>query len=305
MAKESEQGNLTHNKKTAKSAAANNSFDKDIAQYWLSALIDSADDAIISKTLEGIITSWNKAATRIFGYSATEAIGKPILILLPPDRRSEEKQILEKIKAGERVEHFETVRMRKDGSLIDISLTVSPIKDDKGNIIGASKIAREITEIKKTAVQLRSSEERYRTLFNSIDEGFCVIELIFDETGSPIDWIFTEVNPAFEKHNGLVNAVGKTARELIPGIEEHWFQIYGKVVLTGEAVRFEEGSEALRRWFDVYAFRIGEREDRKVAVLFNDSTNRKQTEEELRKSDARLRLALDIAETSTLKETRR
>lgn len=118
----------------------------ELAPYWLSALIESADDAIISKTLDGIITSWNAGAERIFGYTPEEAIGKPVTMLIPPDHVDEEPAILARLRAGERIEHYETVRVRKDGRNIHISLTVSPIKGPNGTIIGASKIARDITE---------------------------------------------------------------------------------------------------------------------------------------------------------------
>src|SRR4051794_20122757 len=118
----------------------------ELASYWLTALIDSAEDAIISKTLEGIITSWNAGAQRIFGYTADEVIGKSVTILIPEDHIDEEPAILARLRGGIRIEHYETVRVRKDGRLIDISLTVSPIKGPNGQIIGASKIARDITD---------------------------------------------------------------------------------------------------------------------------------------------------------------
>src|SRR6516165_4121718 len=116
---------------------------------WLASIVESSDDAIISKTLDAIITSWNKGAERMFGYTAEDAVGKPVTMLIPPDRQHEERTILERIRRGERIEHYETVRERKDGSLIAISLTISPIKDAEGRIVGASKIARDITERKQ------------------------------------------------------------------------------------------------------------------------------------------------------------
>lgn len=116
--------------------------------YRLAAIVESADDAIISKTLEGIVTSWNKGAERIFGYTADEVIGKHISILFPPEYVDEEPQILARLRKGEKIEHYETVRRRKDGQFLNISLTVSPIRDADGKIIGASKIARDITERK-------------------------------------------------------------------------------------------------------------------------------------------------------------
>src|ERR1700680_241327 len=111
----------------------------------LAAIIESSDDAIVSKDLTGIITSWNRGAEQLFGYTATEAVGQSITMLIPPDRLSEETYVLERIRRGQRVEHFETVRWRKDGTLVDVSVAVSPIRDTTGVIIGASKIARDIT----------------------------------------------------------------------------------------------------------------------------------------------------------------
>ena len=120
----------------------------------LSAIVGSSDDAIISKDLDGIITSWNRGAERLFGYTAAEIIGKPITILIPPDRLDEEPRILTRLRRGERVDHFETVRRRKDGSLLDISLTISPVEDADGRISGASKIARDITQRKRDEARL-------------------------------------------------------------------------------------------------------------------------------------------------------
>jgi len=116
----------------------------------LSAIVNSSDDAIISKDLNSTITSWNEAAQRIFGYTAAEVIGRPIWMLFPPDRIDEETHILEKIRRGERVEHFETVRMRKDGTLVEISITISPIRDSEGRVVGASKIARDVSEQRRS-----------------------------------------------------------------------------------------------------------------------------------------------------------
>jgi PAS domain S-box-containing protein len=134
----------------------------ELAPYWLAALIESADDAIISKTLDGIITSWNKGAQRIFGYTGDEVIGKPVTILIPKGHEDEEPVILARLRAGKRIEHYETTRVAKDGRLLEVSLTVSPIKGPKGEIVGASKIARDITEQKQARRALDEASERLK-----------------------------------------------------------------------------------------------------------------------------------------------
>ncbi|MEH2251240.1 response regulator [Nostoc sp.] len=160
----------------------------------------------------------------------------------------------------------------------------------------------DITERKQAESALRQSEKRYRTLFESIDEGFCVIEVLFDANSKPIDYRFLEINPAFEKQTGLSNVQGKRICELTPNHEEYWFEIYGKIVLTGEPHRFQNGAEALHRWFDVYAFPIGQPKSRKVAVLFNDITDRKQAEATVQASNKRLRLLSEVANDLLLNE---
>jgi PAS domain S-box-containing protein len=140
----------------------------DVAAYWLAAVVGSADDAIITKTLDGRITSWNRGAERIFGYAADEAIGQPVTLLIPEDHLDEEPDILARIRAGERVEHYETVRLRKDGARLDISLTISPIRKPDGTIIGASKIARDVTEQKRVQETLRAQSEVIGKAYDAI-----------------------------------------------------------------------------------------------------------------------------------------
>lgn len=140
-------------------------------------------------------------------------------------------------------------------------------------------VMSDISERKNSEKILRDSEERYRNLFNSIDEGFCVIEMIYDGA-RPVDYRFLEVNPSFSKQCGLQNATGKRVLELVPNFDTSWFQIYGQVAATGEPIRFVREDKALHRWFEVYAFRIGERQNFKIAVLFNNITERKIIEAE-------------------------
>jgi len=146
------------------------------ARLRLTAAVEFSDDAIISKTLNGIITSWNHGAERIFGYTSAEVVGQPISILIPPDNVNEESEILGRLRQGQRIEHYETVRRRKDGTLVDISLSVSPIKDSVGKIIGASKIARDITGQKRSQERLRRSEEHFRVTLASIGDGVIVTD---------------------------------------------------------------------------------------------------------------------------------
>jgi PAS domain S-box-containing protein len=134
--------------------------DAEEAQARLAAIVESSEDAIISKTLDGVIRSWNAGAERLFGYAPHEAIGRPITLIIPPDRHDEEHEILARIAQGERVEHFETVRVSKQGRSIDISLTISPVRDGAGRIVGASKVARDITDRKRAEAALREADRR-------------------------------------------------------------------------------------------------------------------------------------------------
>jgi len=148
----------------------------DPAMRLLAAIVQSSEDAIISKTLDGRVTSWNKAAERIFGYTAEEMLGRPISLLAPPGRADEMRGILDRIRDGERVEHYETERQRKDGKIIQVALTVSPIRDQAGRVVGASKIARDITEAKLAASALSESEAHLRSILDTVPDGMVVID---------------------------------------------------------------------------------------------------------------------------------
>ena len=174
----------------------------------LAAIVESSDDIIISKTLDGIITSWNTGAENIYGYNESEMIGKPISILLPPERSDETANILEQIKTGLRLVHYETVRQRKDGRRIDVSLTVSPIKDKEGKIIAASTIGRDITEHKRAELLLRQSEEKFKTAFLTSPDSININRLE--------DGMYISINQGFTRTTGYTeeDVIGKTSLEL-------------------------------------------------------------------------------------------
>ncbi len=179
------------------------------ARLLLAAIVESSGDAIIGKSLDGTVTSWNRAAEAIFGYTAEEMLGRPLAILFPADRMREEDEIIAKVSRGERIDHYETVRRRKDGSEIDVFVTVSPIRDPSGRIIGASKIARDITQLKRAESQLRSSESRLRSIIDTAPDTLVVI----DERGR-----IASFNPAAERLFGYSEAelIGRNVSILMP-----------------------------------------------------------------------------------------
>jgi PAS domain S-box-containing protein len=162
-----------------------------------------------------------------------------------------------------------------------------------GEILRIAGMAEDVTKRKETERAFQRSEDRYQALFESIDEGFCIIEVLYDDDGRPTDYRFLEVNPAFERHTGILNAVGRRMREIAPEHEAHWFETYGRVASTGEPQRFQQQAAALNRFYDVYAFRIGTPDERRVAVLFNDIAERLQAENALRQSEAKLNTVIE------------
>jgi PAS domain S-box-containing protein len=178
-----------------------------------------------------------------------------------------------------------------DGSIHHISARGKIHHDQAGRAVLMTGVCWDITARKRAEEALRESEVRYRSLFNTIDAGFCVIEMLFDGQGKPVDYRFLEVNAAFEKQTGLHDAQGRLMRELAPTHEAHWFELYGKIALTGEPLHSVNEARALNRWYDVYAYRVGAPESRQVAILFNDISEHKRAEDELRRRAEELRAA--------------
>ncbi len=213
----------------------------------------------------------------------------------PEDAAAFRRALSDTVRTGQRL-HFEgRFRRRGDRALRWMELTgiLQPASDRSPlRVLGTGA---DITDRKQAEAELRNSEERYRTLFESIDEGFSIVEVIFGSDGRAEDYRFLEVNPAFEKHTGLVAAAGHRMRELVPDHDQHWFDSYGHVATTGEAMRFENEAKAMGRWFDVYATRVGGAGRGRVAILLNDITERKRAQQDLE------RLAAELAESDRRK----
>jgi len=242
------------------------------------------DNPVMIITLDADLTmlSVNPTCASLLGYTTDELEGRAVLeIFHEDDRPAVTEQMRLCLQNPGQVYRWQFRKIRKDGSLVWAEETAQAVYDLNG-ALNVLVVCQDITERKEAEEALRESEVHYRTLFDSIDEGFCIIEMIFDENDRPVDYRFLETSPSFEKQTGLIAARGKRMRELAPKHEEHWFETYGRIALTGEPARFENRAEQLRRWYDVYAFRFGQPEKRQVGIIFNDISERKQTEEALR-----------------------
>jgi PAS domain S-box-containing protein len=202
----------------------NTHIDENMASAWLAAIVASSDDAIISKDLNGIITSWNAGAERTFGYTADEAIGQPVLMLIPDDRKDEEPDILGRIRNGERIDHYETVRQHRDGRMIDISLTVSPIRAADGTVIGASKIARDFTEHNRVVAAEHEAEMMHRLVERQESERKRLARDLHDHIGQQMTgfrlrierlaWMLDQDKPALAEVNELRGIAAKIDSDL-------------------------------------------------------------------------------------------
>ncbi|VXC35877.1 PAS domain S-box protein [Sphingomonas sp. 8AM] len=251
-------------------------------------IIENAIDyAIVGLDLDGAITSWNVGAERIMGWSASDAIGRSVdlfFTLEDIENRISEAEMSAAVRHGRGVD--ERWHLRQDGSRFWANGEMMPLRSGSGDLEGYVKILRDRTEQHYTAVALSESEDRYRALSDSIDEGFCLIEVRCDDAAKPIDYRFLEVNPAFERQTGLIDAPGNWMRDLAPNHEQHWFDMYARIALTGQSKRFTLPAEALNgRWYEVFAYRVGDPADRLVAILFSDITERRVTESRLKASE--------------------
>ncbi len=251
-------------------------------QALFASIVNSSADAIIGKNMDSIITSWNQGSERIFGYSSKEAIGKHISMLIPNDRLNEEIEIIKKIGSGKYIDHYETERKRKNGSIVPVSITISPIKDTLGNTIGASKIARDITDRKRIEEEMAKSEFHFRDTLDKMLEG---IEII------GFDWRYLYVNDAYEKQvkYSKQELLGYTVMEKFPGIENT--EIFKKIERCFHeriSIQLEDSftfSDHSKKWFEMSFQPVPDG----VFILSIDITERKKAEEEIIKSEKRFR----------------
>jgi PAS domain S-box-containing protein len=234
---------------------------------------------------------WSQETYRLYGFDPEGGM-PPIEALLQrihPEDRGRFVDDLERA-IRERANYEMIFRaVLPDGTLKYILGIGHPVFNASGDVVEFVGAAMDITERKRAEVELRESEQNYRMLFESIDEGFCTIEVLFDQNEKPVDYRFLQISPSFERQTGIKNAAGRRMREIAPQHEEHWFDIYGRIALTGEPMRFENEAKQLGRWYDVYAFRVEDPKRRRVGILFNDITERKRAEAEARDSERRFR----------------
>ena len=267
----------------------------------LSAVFDSLPVGVAVTDTSGAVVLANDAmqrymptrfmpsrdAQRLARWTILDGAGKPVAADDFPGARA---------LRGERVvPGMEALYRADDDREIWAHISSVPIVDADGRISGQVSVVTDIDRVKRTEAALRESEEKYRKLFEEVDEAFCILEVTFDAAGAPVDLVFLEVNPMFAIQSGIPDARGRSVHELAPGLESVWLERYGAVARTGESILFEEYSPKLERWFEVNASRIGAPEARQVALVFRDTSERKRIEEDMR------RLAREASEASRRK----
>jgi PAS domain S-box-containing protein len=258
-------------------------------------IVSQAATGVVEMDIGGRIRFVNQRYADMLGYGADELVGLDALAVTAPGSVRLTRDTINKVLADGDGAIIDKEYVRKDGTLMPATSSVNALRNHDGAFEGLVAIVLDTTDNARAAAELRASEERYRTLFESMDQGFCIIDMLFDDAGNPADYRFVEMNAMFEQHTGLAGGVGKTALELVPGLDRFWIDTYGRVARTGEAVRFENEVTAIARWFDVYATRIGGPDSNRVALLFSDISTRKKDSDTLRK------LAADLSEADRRK----
>ncbi|HSM81340.1 MAG TPA: PAS domain S-box protein [Nodosilinea sp.] len=281
-------------------------------EAFLSSIYEGAEQSIfvvaVTEARDFRYVSLNCSAQESTGISLEEFQNKTPEAVFGPEVGAQFRQNYERCVQANRSITYED-HFVFQGRPVWALTTLSPLRDATGRIdrlvgtvLDISEQQAALRESKCAEAALHLSETKYRALFNEIDEGYCIAEILLNDSGEPVDYRILEANPRFEQLTALsleVALSGRTIREIAPELEEHWYQRYGHVALTGEPLRFEQQAAGWNRWYDVYAFRIGEPERRQIAILFNDISDRKRAEAALRDSEELLRLALTGAQAGS------
>ena len=268
----------------------------------LESILNAIEEGITLADLDGKITDCNEASLTLLGLNREELISKKVYdIVVPEDRQRAMQGVLKVLETGKNL--TEVGVLRKNGSIFQAEISVTLLHDKTGKPFSFLGVVRDISKRKQVEEASKESEERYRTLFSRIGEAFALHEMLFDRNGVPNDYRFLEVNGAFEKQTGLRanEIVGKTVREVLSDLEPFWIETYGKVVITGVPVRFENYNQSLNRFYEVYAFRPV---PGRFAVLFTDITERVKLRQKLEEYTKNLELLVE-QRTKQLKDTER
>jgi PAS domain S-box-containing protein len=258
-------------------------------------LVSQAATGVVELDVDGRITLVNQKFCQMLGYTEAELVGASVIDITAPDSVQTTLATVGRVLAEGTGQVLDKHYRRKDGSLQPATSSVNALRNAAGECHGMVAIVLDTTDSQRAAEALRASEERYRTLFDSMDQAFCLLELEFDGAGAAVDGVFLETNAAFTLQTGMAGVVGKRRADLATGIDDWWLEAVGEVAKNGGSRRFERGSATLGRWFDVYLTRVGGEGSSKVAALFRDITKRKLAEEQLR------RFAADLEEADRRK----
>jgi PAS domain S-box-containing protein len=248
------------------------------SEQRLSAIFAQAAVGLSEISLEGRFRRVNDALCRLMAQSRSEMLSTSVAEVTYPDDLPSTLKAFEELFEKEDPVSLDKRYVRPDGTTVWANSILTPLRDDQGQPYRVLVVTIDLSDRKRAEAALRRSEQKYRSLFENINDGFCIMEMLYDDDGNPRDCLILEVNPSFAKHNGLVNAEGKTAKEFDPNLESKWLEKYHQVIVTGQATRFEIYNAQYDIWFDVKAFPYGSPADHQFAVVFSNINARKQAE---------------------------